>query len=125
MIKPAAIVGFKADKEYHRKTKRPNELWATDCAHLKLVDWGWYYLVTLMDDFSRFIIAWELKSDMAARSLIDVVQQAVDLTGMTDVPVEDRTVLLSDNGAGYLSRQFSKYLRLVGIRHIAASPYHP
>lgn len=125
LIKPAEIVGFKAGKEYHRKTKRPNELWATDCAHLKIVDWGWYYLVTVMDDFSRFILAWELKSDMAAGSLIDVVQKAVDLTGMTDVPVEGRTVLLSDNGPGYLSRQFNDYLRLVGIRHVIASPYHP
>jgi len=125
LIKPAEIVGFKAGKEYHRKTKKPNELWATDCAHLKVVDWGWYYLVTVMDDFSRFILAWELKSDMAAGSLIDVVQQAVDLTGMTDVPVEDRTVLLSDNGPGYLSRQFNDYLRLVEVRHIIASPYHP
>jgi len=125
LIKPAEVVGFKAGKEYHRKTKKPNELWATDCAHLKVVDWGWYYLVTVMDDFSRFILAWELKSDMAAGSLIDVVQQAVDLTGMTNVPVEDRTALLSDNGPGYLSRQFGEYLRLVEIRHIIASPYHP
>jgi len=53
------------------------------------------------------------------------VQKAVDATGMTDVPVEDRTVLLSDNGPGYLSRQFGKYLGLIGIRHILASPYHP
>jgi putative transposase len=125
LIKPAEVVGFKAGKEYHRKTKRPNEMWATDCAHLKVFDWGWYYLVTVMDDFSRFILAWELKSNMAATSLIDVVQKAIDITGMTDVPVEDRTVLLSDNGAGYLSRQFSEYLRLVGVRHIVASPYHP
>jgi transposase InsO family protein len=78
-----------------------------------------------MDDYSRFILAWELKSDMAAISLIDVTQKAVDATGMTDVPVEGRTVLLSDNGAGYLSRQFGEYLRLVGVRHIVASPYHP
>lgn len=125
MIKPAEIRGFKAGKEYQRKTKGPNELWATDCAHLKVVDWGWYYLVTVMDDHSRFILAWELKSDMAARSLIDVVQKAVDLTGMTDVSVEDRTTLLSDNGPGYISRQFNDYLRLVGINHIIASPYHP
>jgi putative transposase len=125
LIKPAEVVGFKAGKEYHRKTKRPNELWATDCAHLKVISWGWYYLVTVMDDYSRFILAWELKSDMASNSLIDVVQKAVDATGMTDVPVEDRTVLLSDNGAGYLSRQFGEYLRLVGVRHIVASPYHP
>jgi transposase InsO family protein len=125
LIKPAEIVGFKAGKEYHRKTKKPNELWATDCAHLKVVDWGWYYLVTVMDDYSRFILAWELKSDMASGSLIDVVQQAVDLTDMTDVPVDDRTVLLSDNGPGYVSRQFGEYLRLVGVRHITAAPYHP
>jgi transposase InsO family protein len=125
LIKPAEVVGFKAGKEYHRKTKRPNELWATDCAHFKVFDWGWYYLVTVMDDYSRFILAWELKGDMAAGSLIDVVQKAVDITGMTDVSVEDRSVILSDNGSGYLSRQFGEYLRLVGIRHIVASPYHP
>jgi len=53
-----------------------------------------------MDNYSRFILSGELKSDMTAGSLIDVVQKAVDLTGMTDVPVEDRTVLLSDNGSG-------------------------
>jgi putative transposase len=125
LVKPAEVVGFKAGKEYHRKTKRPNELWATDCSHIKVFDWGWYYLVTVMDDYSRFILAWELKSDMAAGSLIDVVQKAVDATGMTDIPVENRAVLLSDNGAGYISRQFGEYLRLVGVRHIVASPYHP
>jgi len=125
LVKPAEVIGFKAGKEYHRKTKRTNELWATDCSHIKLFDWGWYYLVTVMDDYSRFILAWELKSNMAAGSLIDVVQKAVDVTGMTDIPVEDRTVLLSDNGAGYVSRQFGEYLRLVGVRHIVSSPYHP
>jgi transposase InsO family protein len=125
LIKPAEIIGFKAAKEYRRKTKRPNELWASDCCHLRVIDWGWYYLETVMDDFSRFILGWDLKTDMTGGSLEDVVQQAVDFTGMTDVPVEDRTVLLSDNGAGYLSQQFNQYLRLVGIRHITASPFHP
>lgn len=125
LIKPAEIVGFKAAKEYRRKTKQPNELWASDCCHLKVIDWGWYYLVTVMDDYSRFILGWDLKVDMAAGSLTDVVQQAVDVTGMTDVPVEDRTVLLSDNGSGYISQQFNEYLRLVEIRHITASPFHP
>ena len=125
LIKPAEIVGFKAGKEYRRKTKRINELWASDCCHLKVTYWGWYYLETVLDDFSRFILGWDLKTDMTGGSLEDVVQQAVDFTGMTDVPVEDRTVLLSDNGAGYISRQFNQYLRLVGIRHITASPFHP
>jgi len=125
LIKPAEIIGFKAAKEYRHKTKRPNELWATDCCHLRVADWGWYYLVTVMDDYSRLILGWDLKTDMAGGSLEDVVQLAVDATGMTGVPVQDRTVLLSDNGAGYISSQFNEYLRLVGIRHITASPFHP
>jgi len=125
LIKPAEIIGFKAGKEYRHKTKQPNQLWASDCCHLRVSGWGWYYLVSVMDDYSRFILAWDLKADMTGASLGDVVQQAVDFTGMTDVPLEDRTVLLSDNGAGYISQQFNEYLRLVGIRHITASPFHP
>jgi len=78
-----------------------------------------------MDDYSRFILAWKLQRDMSANSLIEVVQEAVDATGMTEVPVEDRTRLLSDNGAGYVSRSFRDYLHLVGIGHILAAPYHP
>jgi RNA-directed DNA polymerase len=125
LVRAARIVGFKAEKEYQHKTTRPHELWATDCAHLKVTDWGWYYLVTVMDDYSRFILAWELQPNMAAPCLIEVVQQAIDYTGMGDVPIEDRTALLSDNGPGYLSSRFNQYLQLVGIHHITASPYHP
>lgn len=113
-----------ATKEYHTKTTRPYQMWDTEASYFRVVGWGYYYLVTVMDDYSRFILAWELKSDMAVGYLIDVVLKAVDFTSMTDVPVEDRTVLLSDNGAGYLSRQFGEYLKLVGVRHIIASPYH-
>ncbi len=82
-------------------------------------------MVTVMDDYSRSILAWKLQRDMTADSLIQVVQLAVDVTGMTDVPLEDRTRLLSDNGSGYVSRAFRDYLSLVGIRHILAAPYHP
>ena len=78
-----------------------------------------------MDDYSRFITAHKLQRDMTSDSFIEVVQDAVDRTGMTEVPVADRTKLLSDNGSGYVSRAFGDYLRLVGIRHILATPYHP
>ncbi len=82
-------------------------------------------MVTVMDDFSRFILAWKLQRDMTSDSFIEVIQDAVDLTGMTEVPLNDRTRLLSDNGPGYVSRAFGDYLRLLGIKHILASPYHP
>ena len=114
-----------AAKEYHTKTTRPHQMWATDASYFKVVGWGYYYLVTVMDDYSRFILAWKLQKDMSANSLIEVVQGAVDATGMTDVLVEDRTRLLSDNGSGYVSRAFRDYLNLVGIAHILAAPYHP
>jgi putative transposase len=91
----------------------------------RVVGWGYYYLVTVMDDYTRFIMAWKLQKDMSANSLIEVVQEAVDATGMTDVPVEDRTKLLSDNGPGYVSRSFREYLHLVGIGHILSAPFHP
>jgi transposase InsO family protein len=96
-------------------------MWATDASYFRVVGWGYYYLVTVMDDYSRFILAWKLQKDMSANSLIEVVQEAVDATGMTDVLVEDRTKLLSDNGAGYVSKAFRNYLRLVGIGHILAA----
>jgi putative transposase len=114
-----------AAKEYHTKTTRPHQMWSTDASYFRVVGWGYYYLVTVMDDYSRFILAWKLQKDMSANSLIEVVQEAVDATGMTDVPVEDRTKLLSDNGAGYVSRAFRDYLNLLGIGHILAAPFHP
>jgi transposase InsO family protein len=114
-----------AGKEYHTKTTRSHQMWATDASYFRVAGWGYYYLVTVMDDYSRFILSWKLQKDMSANSLIEVIQEAVDITGMTDVPVDDRTRLLSDNGAGYVSRAFRDYLHLVGIRHILAAPYHP
>jgi transposase InsO family protein len=114
-----------AANEYHTKTTRPHQMWATDASYFRVVGWGYYYLVTVMDDYSRFILAWKLQKDMSANSLIEVVQEAVDATGMTDVLVEDRTKLLSDNGAGYVSKAFRNYLRLVCIGHILAAPFHP
>ena len=114
-----------ASDEYRFKTRRPHQLWATDASYFRVTGWGYYYMVSVMDDYSRFILAWRLQVDMTSPSLIDVVQDAVDRTGMTDVPVEDRTKLLSDNGSGYISRAFHEYVQLVGIRHIFAAPYHP
>lgn len=84
--------------------------------------WGWYYLISVVDDYSRFILAWDLKLDMTAESISEVAQQAVEWTGMEKVPVEDRTRLLSDRGPGFLARALEDYLRMLEIRHIYCSP---
>ena len=114
-----------AGKEYNRKTTGPHQMWATDASYSRVVGWGYYYLITVMDDYSRFILAHRLQRDMTSDSLIEVGQEAVDRTGMDQVPIEDRTRLLSDNGPGYVSRAFRDYLGMVGIKHILATPFHP
>ena len=115
-----------AGKEYHRKTTGPHQMWATDASYFRVVGWGCYYLVTVMDDYSRFILAHRLKRDMTSDSFIEVVQEAVDRTGMDQVPITGpRTRLLSDNGSGHVSRAFRDYLGMVGIKHILATPFHP
>ena len=77
---------LKAGKEYHRKTTGPHQMWATDASYFKVIGWGYYYMVTVMDDYSRFIIAHKLQRDMTSDSFIEVVQDAVDRTGMSRVP---------------------------------------
>ena len=120
-----AEIRLAAGKEYHRKTTGPHQMWATDASYFRVVGWGYYYMVTVMDDYSRFILAHRLQRDMTSDSLIEVVQDSVDRTGMDRVPITDRTRLLSDNGPGYVSRAFRDYLAMVGIRHILATPFHP
>ena len=114
-----------AGKEYRRKTTGPHQMWATDASYFRVVGWGYYYLVTVMDDYSRFTLAYRLQRDMTSDCFIEAVQDAVDRTGMDQVPITDRTRLLSDNGPGYVSRAFRDYLGMVGIKHILATPFHP
>ena len=75
-----------AGKEFHTKTRGPHEMWATDASYFRVVGWGFYYKVTVMDDFSRFILSWKLQRDMTSDSFIEVIQDAVDLTCMSEVP---------------------------------------
>ena len=61
-----------AGKECHRKTTGPQQMWATDASSFRVVGWGYYYMVTVMDDYSRFILAHRLQRDMTSDSLIEV-----------------------------------------------------
>ena len=125
LIKPPETKGFPAGKEFHTKTARPNELWQTDASYFFVVGWGYYYLISVLDDYSRMIVGWRVQTSMSSADIIEVVQDAVEFTDQPTAPVEPGPALLSDNGPGFLSRALDEFLRARFMKHIFASPFHP
>jgi putative transposase len=121
---PAFILVSASDKFKH-PTKRVNELWQTDFTQFKVVGWGYYYLSTVLDDFSRYIIAWKLTTGMAATDVQATLELALAATGVAQVKVKHRPRLLSDNGPAYLSHDLAEFLKKENIRHTRGAPYHP
>ena len=114
-----------AAKEWRHKTKRINELWQSDATRFFIPGWGHYWMVSVLDDYSRRILAWELVEDIQAPSLAHVIQLAMEATGMTQAPPIERPVLLTDNGSGYISGVMEQYLRAHELRHIRTRSHHP
>jgi transposase InsO family protein len=76
LIASPAFIVIKAADEFKDKTTAPNQLWQTDFTYLKVIGWGWFYLSTVLDDFSRFIIAWKLCTTMKAKDVSDTLTMA-------------------------------------------------
>jgi transposase InsO family protein len=118
---PAWIVMAAAD-EFKDKTTRVHQQWQTDFTHFKIIGWGWYYLATVMDDYSRYIITWELCKSMESTDASRVVGKALQVSGL---PKDRRPRLLSDNGPCYVSHEFTKFIGDSQMGHVRGAPYHP
>jgi putative transposase len=114
-----------AKDKFDHPTTRVNELWQTDFTYLKVLCWGWYYLATVMDDYSRYIIAWQLCQTMKAEDVKKTLDMAIEKTGVEHVHVVQRPRLLSDNGSCFISHELKKYLERHEMRHIRSKTYHP
>ena len=77
LITSPAYIVIKAAEEFKDKTTAPNQLWQTDFTYLKITGWGWYYLSTVLDDFSRFIVAWKLCATMKAQDVTATLDLAL------------------------------------------------
>jgi transposase InsO family protein len=125
LVPSPAYVVLSAAAKFKDPTKRIHELWQTDFTYLRVTGWGWYYLSTVLDDYSRYIVAWKLYQGMSASDVTDLLDTAVAITGATDVPVRHRPRLLSDNGPCYVSKELKAYLEELGMGHTRGRPYHP
>jgi putative transposase len=125
LIGSPAFIVIKAAGEFKDKTTAPNQLWQTDFTYLKVIGWGWFYLSTILDDFSRFIIAWKLCTTMKAEDVTETLQLALAASGCASARVVHKPRLLSDNGSSYISADLAKWLELKGMEHVRGAPNHP
>lgn len=125
LITSPDYVVIKAADEFKDKTSAPNQLWQTDFTYFKIVGWGWYYLSTILDDFSRYIVAWKLCATMRADDVTATLDLALASAGLDHAAIVHRPRLLSDNGASYISGDLAEWLDKKNMRHIRGAPYHP
>ena len=114
LIREVQLRSFPAESEYRIKTTRPNQQWQTDATYLLVKNWGWYYLISVLDDFSRRILAWGLHTAMRAGDFSQVVEAACERTGVEQAPLSDRPRLVTDRGPALISKDFGQYLETKG-----------
>ena len=125
LITSPAYIVIKAAEAFKDKTTAPNQLWQIDFTYLKITGWGWYYLSTVLDDFSRFIVAWKLCATMQAKDVTATLDLALATSGLDQMTVVHRPRLLSDNGASYVAEDLAAWLNRQKIEHVRGAPYHP
>ena len=81
LITSPSFVVIKAANEFKDKPIRVNQQWQTDFTYFKIMGWGWYYLSTILDDYSRYVIAWKLCTTMKASDVTDTLNLALEASG--------------------------------------------
>ena len=125
LITSPAFVVIKAASEFEDKTTAPNQLWQTDFTYLKVIGWGWFYLSTILDDYSRYIIAWKLCTTMKADDVTVTLTLALEASGCDGAEVAHKPRLLSANGSSYISGDLAEWLKDQSMDHVRGAPYHP
>ncbi len=125
LIASPAFIVMKATDEFKDKTTAINQLWQTDFTYLKVTGWGWFYLSTVLDDFSRYIVAWKLCTTMSASDVTETLDLALQSSGLDQAEIQTRPRLLSDNGPSYIAKDLAEWLGDQGMNHTRGAPYHP
>lgn len=97
---------------------QPHEHWHIDIAYLNIAG-TFYYLCTVLDGCSRFVVHWEIRESMREADVELVLQRARER-----VP-DARPRIISDNGPQFVARDFKSFVRIAGMTHVRTSPYYP
>ena len=96
----------------------PHEHWHVDISYIN-VSGTFYYLTSVLDGCSRYIVHWEIRESMTERDVETIVQRALERH-----PGE-KPRIISDNGPQFIARDFKELIRLTGVTHVRTSPYYP
>ena len=112
-------------REEIEKASRPDEIWATDLMYLTINDTQ-YYLVNFIDEYSRYLVHWELLTSMDGHSISVAAQRALENLPMNDLgQVKTKPIIRSDNGSGYISQEFGGLLAHHQLTHHRIKPHCP
>jgi len=96
----------------------PHEHWHIDISYLNICG-TFYYLCSILDGYSRYLVHWEIRESMTEFDVEIVVQRALErFPGVT-------ARVISDNGSQFVAREFKEFIRLSGLTHVRTSPNHP
>ena len=96
----------------------PHEHWHIDISYLN-ISGTFYYLCSILDGMSRFIIHWEIHESMTEGQIEIILQKSREK--FPDV----RPRVISDNGPQFIAKDFKQFIRICGMTHVRTSPYYP
>ena len=123
LITTPAHIFLSAADEFTNKTGFVHQMWQTDFTYFKIVGWGWYYLSTVLDDYSRYIVHWELCEGMKVQDVKRTLDRAII---KAKIVTKQRPRLLSDNGSCYIAGELKTYLKeQYYMDQVHGRPLHP
>ncbi len=123
LIATPAHIFMSASDEFSQKTRFVHEMWQTDFTYFKILGWGWYYLSTVLDDFSRYIVHWEICEGMKVQDVKRTIDRAIV---KAKIVTKQRPKLLSDNGSCYIASELKSYLKdFHDMAQVHGRPQHP
>jgi transposase InsO family protein len=119
----AQRIGRQAGKPSQKGTgfhqpQKPHEHWHLDISYVN-IHGTFYYLTTVLDGYSRFIVHWEIRPSMTEQDELVVLQRAKE-----KYPQETPRII-TDNGSQFVAKDFKEFIRICGMTHVRTSPYYP